>query len=250
MLNKAERNYCITLRELLAIMRTLEHSHKYLYREEFHLRTDHSVLTLLITFKNLEGQTTCWTQRLQEYSFTSEHHQGRKRPCREECTHCHKVEARANVKQIRAIAAVATAGWDIGPILEEVETRQLPEWKDIADHSPTYKSYWAQWKSLTVRNGILEHHWESDNGQSKIVQTVLSQSRVNDMLTDLHGGLSGGHLGINKTLNKVRQRYYWLKARNVLRSSGSATPVQPITVPEPGIGVKCISTMSGPHSKG
>jgi hypothetical protein len=28
-LNKAERNYCVTRRELLAIARTLEHSHKY-----------------------------------------------------------------------------------------------------------------------------------------------------------------------------------------------------------------------------
>jgi hypothetical protein len=43
-------------------------------------------------------------QRLQEYNFTSEHHQGRKhtnvdalsrRPCLEECSHCRKVEQRA-----------------------------------------------------------------------------------------------------------------------------------------------------------
>jgi hypothetical protein len=40
MLNKGERNYCITQQELLAIMRTLDHFHKYLYRQEFHLRTD------------------------------------------------------------------------------------------------------------------------------------------------------------------------------------------------------------------
>jgi hypothetical protein len=39
MLNKAERNYCVTRRELLAIVRTLEHFHKYLYRQEFHLCT-------------------------------------------------------------------------------------------------------------------------------------------------------------------------------------------------------------------
>jgi hypothetical protein len=30
-LNNAERNYCVTRRELLAIMTTLEHIHKYLY---------------------------------------------------------------------------------------------------------------------------------------------------------------------------------------------------------------------------
>jgi hypothetical protein len=70
--------------------------------------------------------------------------------------HCHKVGARVDVKQVRSIAAVAAASWDpsalgmeqlndpdIGSILQEVETGQRLEWKDIADHSPTYKFYWA-----------------------------------------------------------------------------------------------------------
>jgi hypothetical protein len=143
-LNKAERNYCVTRRELLAIVRMLEHFHKYLYGQEFHLCTDHSVLTWLMNFKNLEGQTARWVQRLQEYNFTSEHRQGWKhknadvlsrRPCQEECTHCHKVELRADIKQIRAISTLPAANWDplvlrteqlndtdIGPILQEVET--------------------------------------------------------------------------------------------------------------------------------
>jgi hypothetical protein len=102
---------------------------------------------------------------------------------------------------------------DIGPILQEAETGQRPEWKDILDRSPTYKSYWAQWKSLAVRNGILERNWESDNGRSKIAQIVVHRSTVKDMLTELHDGLSGGHLGVNKTRNKFRQRFYWLQAR-------------------------------------
>jgi hypothetical protein len=33
------------------------------------------------------------------------------------------------------------------------------------------------------------------------------------MLTELHGGPSGGHLGVSKILNKTRQRYCWLQAR-------------------------------------
>jgi hypothetical protein len=76
--SKAEKNYCVTRRELLAIVKSLEHFHKYLYGQKFHLRTDHSALTWLMSFKNLEGQNARWIQRLQEYNFNSEHRQGRK----------------------------------------------------------------------------------------------------------------------------------------------------------------------------
>jgi hypothetical protein len=72
-LNKAERKYCVTRRELLAIVRTLEHIQKYLYGQQFHLCTDYSALTWFMSFKNLEEQTERWIQRLQEYNFTSEH---------------------------------------------------------------------------------------------------------------------------------------------------------------------------------
>jgi hypothetical protein len=58
------------------IVRTLEYFRKYLYRQEFHLRTGHSALTRLMSFKKLEGQTARWIPRLQEYIFTSEHRQG------------------------------------------------------------------------------------------------------------------------------------------------------------------------------
>jgi hypothetical protein len=60
MLNKAKRNYCVTRRELLAIVRAMEHLHKYLYGQEFHLHKDQPALTWLMSFKNLEGQTTRW----------------------------------------------------------------------------------------------------------------------------------------------------------------------------------------------
>jgi hypothetical protein len=76
-LNKAERNYCVTRREIFAIVRTLEHFHKCLYRQEFELRTDHCALTWLLSIKNLEGHTARWIQSLQEYNFISEHCQAR-----------------------------------------------------------------------------------------------------------------------------------------------------------------------------
>jgi hypothetical protein len=59
-LSKAERIYCVTRRELLAIVKTLEHFHKYLYGQQFHLRTDHSALICLLNFEKLEGQKARW----------------------------------------------------------------------------------------------------------------------------------------------------------------------------------------------
>jgi hypothetical protein len=50
-LNKAE-NYCFTGRELLVIVRTLEHFRKHLQG-----CTVYSSLTGLLSFKHLEGQT-------------------------------------------------------------------------------------------------------------------------------------------------------------------------------------------------
>jgi hypothetical protein len=37
---------------------------------------------------------------------------------------------------------------------------------------------------------------------------------MKDVLIELHGGPSEGYLGVNKILDKVRLRYYWLQARN------------------------------------
>jgi hypothetical protein len=46
-----------------------------------------------------------------------------------------------------------------------------------------------------VKNGILEQHWESADGRSKVAQIILPQRRVNDVVTKLNDGQSGGHLG-------------------------------------------------------
>ena len=99
---------------------------------------------------------------------------------------------------------------DLGPLIREIEAGQRPEWKDISNHVPIYKSYWAQWESLALRDGVLVRQWESADGKKKTAQVVIPESKVKDVLTEMHGGTSGGHLGANKTMDKVRQRYYWL----------------------------------------
>ncbi|KAI4896948.1 hypothetical protein NFI96_002745 [Prochilodus magdalenae] len=97
-LNKSERNYCFTRRELLAVVACLRHFRHYLYATPFVLRTDHASLAWLMRFKELEGQVARWIAALQEYQFTIQHCTGQlhnnadalsRRPCLEEnCSYC------------------------------------------------------------------------------------------------------------------------------------------------------------------
>jgi hypothetical protein len=87
--------------------------------------------------------------------------------------------------------------------MREIEAGQRPEWRDISDQSTIYKSYWAQWKSFAVRDGMLVHRWESTDGKKETAHIVVPCSKVKEDLAEMHGGTSGGHLGTNKTIDKV-----------------------------------------------
>jgi len=91
-LSKAERKYCVTRRELLAVVTFTQHFRPYLLGRQFMLRTDHGSLTWLQSFKE-PGQLARWLEKLQEYQFTIVHRQGKKHAnadalSRLPCTQC------------------------------------------------------------------------------------------------------------------------------------------------------------------
>ena len=77
LLKRSERNYCITHKELLAVVTFLNHFRHYLIGTPFIIQTDHGDLTWLQHFKFPEGQLTRWLEKLQDYQFTIIHRPGR-----------------------------------------------------------------------------------------------------------------------------------------------------------------------------
>ena len=77
-LSKEERNYCVTRRELLAIVHFVEAYKYYLYGKPFIVRTDHSSLRWMLNQKEPTDQLARWIQRLSTYQFTIEHRPGKK----------------------------------------------------------------------------------------------------------------------------------------------------------------------------
>ncbi|CAB3996360.1 Retrovirus-related Pol poly from transposon, partial [Paramuricea clavata] len=76
-LNRTQRQYCTTRREVLAVVKSLAHFHPYLNGRKFAARTDHFSLRLLVNFKYAEGQLARWLQKIQRYDLKIEHRHGK-----------------------------------------------------------------------------------------------------------------------------------------------------------------------------
>lgn len=77
-LTKQERRYCITRRELLAVVHFVKTYRHFLVGKEFKLRTDHASLRWIKSFKEPEGQLARWLETLDTYNMTLEHRPGKK----------------------------------------------------------------------------------------------------------------------------------------------------------------------------
>ena len=94
-LDKREQNYCVTRRELLAIVHFLKYFKQYLLGRKFKIRTDHAALTWLRKTPDPIGQQARWLEQMEEFDFTIEHRAGTshgnadamsRRPCsKKEC---------------------------------------------------------------------------------------------------------------------------------------------------------------------
>lgn len=63
-LNKAERNYCVTERELLAAVYFVQYFRQYLMGRQFIVRSDHQALVWLFSMKEPNGKIARWIEIL------------------------------------------------------------------------------------------------------------------------------------------------------------------------------------------
>ena len=100
-LDKREVNYCITRKELLAIVHSLKYFKQYLLGRRFKIRTDHAPLTWLRRTPDPIGQQARWLEIMEEFDFQVEHRPGTKhgnadavsrRPCHVKSCACRQSE--------------------------------------------------------------------------------------------------------------------------------------------------------------
>jgi len=51
------------------------------------------------------------------------------------------------------------------------------------------------------------------NLKTNVLQLVVPRHRVKEILVEAHDSSIGGHFGVNKTLEKIRKRFYWVMCK-------------------------------------
>ena len=83
-----------------------------------------------------------------------------------------------------------------------------PPWKEIAPNGRILKAYWSQWNCLELKDGILHRWWETDWGERSLLLVVPHNLR-HLIRKELHDAVTAGHFSYDKTLARVRERFYW-----------------------------------------
>ena len=66
-----------------------------------------------------------------------------------------------------------------------------------------------QWEQLEVTDGLLYRRYENETGNAVRLQLVVPKCLREEILQELHGGVVSGHLGVEKTLGRLKERFYW-----------------------------------------
>ena len=77
-MNIHERSYCVTRKELLAVIIAIRNFHTYLYGQNVLLRTDNAAVSWLKSLRRPTGQVARWLQELGTYNLTVCHRPGKR----------------------------------------------------------------------------------------------------------------------------------------------------------------------------
>ncbi|CAG2224639.1 unnamed protein product [Mytilus edulis] len=107
---------------------------------------------------------------------------------------------------------------DLKIVTKWVETDERPDYKDISDKEFFLRSLWNQWNNLEIRDGLIYRRFEDPATKIVKIQAIIPLSERKKVLQFSHDDKCSAHLGIHKTLAKIRQSYYWPGLQNDVRT--------------------------------
>lgn len=185
-LTPLEKKYSTTELECLAVLWSIEKFRAYLEGMPFTVITDHQALKWLNNLKDPQGRLGRWVLKLQQYDFDIQHRPG---------------------KQNLAADALSRAYADV----EEVSLAEPKDsWykKMVANVTTNPEKYpdWCIRQGKLFKRNAIRRHSLSEEDPWKLVVPKDERKKV---LYEHHDDQLSGHLGTYKTLERLRENYYW-----------------------------------------
>jgi hypothetical protein len=194
-LTRAERNLSTTERECLCVIWAVEKLRHYLEGVHFVVITDHHSLLWLNRLKDPQGRLARWALRLQPYDFEIKHRPGKDNV----------------VPDMLSRSVPITAVTDFDPSFSDTKDPWYHRLRtEVAAKPLKYPQYRVEDGILLkyTRCRIPELSLERDYWK----RVVPKDYRVK-ILRRYHDEVTSGHVGIFKTFQKIRTRYYWPKMK-------------------------------------
>ncbi|KAI1297395.1 Transposon Ty3-G Gag-Pol polyprotein [Halotydeus destructor] len=216
-LNVHERKYMTTDKELLAVMKAIEHFDVYLRGRHFTLYTDHSALLSLNNAKDKKGRLGRYAVLLEDYTYTVHHRPGLKNmnadvisrmPMEPVLEHKEPFEDRGCWKAANELEEPEK---DVGHKLSKCQLADpycnaKMKMLDVSNlHRNVRKRERQKFK---VIDKVL-HRVLRQPGAERQVFPVVPKVLVKEVLEGMHSSVTGGHSGQRRTIAKTRLSYWW-----------------------------------------
>ena len=201
LLSTSERNYSITERECLALVWAVAKFRPYLYGRQFTVLTDHHALCWLASLKDPTGRLARWALRLQEYTYTVVYKSGKLHQDAD-CLSRYPVADRpststASIDCVFSLSQLLSLGDELR---RDPHISQIMQRLRSSPHDASVRMFAFKDDTLYRRN-------LSPVGPALL--PVVPKHLRSTVLHELHDAPTAGHLGVSRTYDRVRRRFYW-----------------------------------------
>lgn len=189
----------------------------YVEGSKVRIATDHQPLKWLLSIKIPSGRLARWAMKIQSYDLDIEYTPGKVNMVAD--TFSRPVSHESEV--------LSPSSCDICPVvvdlprqkpedLREAQLRDPDVSKIIADFeaqldNPEASLRWTD-RGYYLSQGIL-YRFDPD-GESEEPQLVVPESLRAELMKELHDSPTAGHWGLERTLQKIKQNYYFKNMRS------------------------------------
>ena len=211
-LSDAESRYHANELECLAIVWAIKKLRSYIYGRRFSVRTDSSAVKWLCTKKEVTGKFARWILSLQEYDFDIAHVKGVDNAVADALS---RFPSESAGDESSHVVCVLQDTRSTGYRAHELAFQQQLD-AGLRSIIALMMASPKGGNSLEFRlqNGVL---YKKNTGQGRKFLLCIPSILRRKVLESCHDDALSGHMGVEKTMARVSERYWWPKYRSSVK---------------------------------